>query len=1033
MNGRYVRLLGAPRVESDNRDLPRFRSQRTVALLGYLATEQRAIARDHLSALFWPDEPATTARANLRRELHNLSRILPDCWETDHQSVQFIPSNDTDIDLLNFLDLEEVGKWAEAAELVQGEFLEGVYLDDNLEFESWLLGQRERWRQQAETVLIQLIEQHSQQAHYHEALRYASRLLRLTPWNEAVHRQVMLMLAWTGQRAAALKQFEDCRRILAEELTVTPAEETLTLYTHIRETDFDGAFRRQLAAHYPHLTHPNNLPQPTSSFIGRSAEVRAVRAELGRPDVRLLTLTGPGGAGKTRLALQVAAAELSDFADGVFFVALAPINDAELVGATIAETLTLSRTASRPILDLLREYLQAKQILLVLDNFEHVLAAAPIVTELLTAARQLKIMVTSRSLLHLTGEWLYPVPPLALPEPSHPLSPDQVTDYEAVQLFGERAKAVKSNFAITTNNAEAVADICVKLDGLPLAIELTAARIRLLPPSEILTRLSNRLQFVTGGAQDLPSRQQTLRDTIQWSYDLLTQPEQILFQQVAVFAGGFTLDAVEAVSGAVDGLTVMDDLTSLIDKNLIRQNELRGESRFALLETIREFALEQLTASQDLAEIQRRHAQYFLNLAELGDLKIYTAEQVPWLNRLTVELDNLRTALAWSIENCLEIALRLVGALGQFWTVHNHHIEGRDWLDKALKKKEFGAIELRSSRAKALWAGGLLAHFQGDHLTAGSFLTESVDIWQELEDSQGLTMALCYLGVTRLYQAKTAEGMSLLNKSINLSRRNMHTKSLVLALFWHGWGSYRLQDYASALSQLEMCIKLAEDSGEVGPMAAAISVLGRMAFQQSRFQAASVYFEQSLFVFQEHRQYQGIAIVRELQGELAYVQCDYETAQMACEMSLEMSRTSGNSLGVAKRLLLLGQITLHLNVMGQASDYFKESIGLFLKLNQYRGLAHCLVGLAGVTVATNQPVKAARLYGAAEALLERAENRSEVGFGDEFAPVKAMARAAYERNVATLRQALGHDAFSAAWNNGRNLSLEEVLTYVMEK
>jgi predicted ATPase/class 3 adenylate cyclase len=430
---------------------------------------------------------------------------------------------------------------------------------------------------------------------------------------------------------------------------------------------------------------PNNLPIQPTPFVGWEQELAAVRDLLGREEVHLLTLTGPGGAGKTRLGLQVAA-ELSDyFAAGVFFVNLAPISDPALVVATIAETLDIREGPGQPLLERLKEQLQQKQMLLLLDNFEQVVSAASQVTDVLAACPKLKVVVTSREVLHLRAEHELAVPPLALPDPKHLPDLAILSHYAAVALFLQRAQAVKPDFQVTNANARAIVEICARLDGLPLAIELAAARMKLLSPQALLARLSQRLAVLTGGARDVPARQQTLRDTIAWSYDLLTTEEQRLFRRLSVFVGGCTLEAAETLCGALDdgygAIPVLDGVGSLIDKSLLQHTEREAaegeESRLVMLETIREYGLEALAASGEMEATRQAHAVYYFTLAEKAELEFWGPQQAERLDRLEREHDNLRTALNCLLERgeateSIEMALRLGGALWHFWRVRNH-------------------------------------------------------------------------------------------------------------------------------------------------------------------------------------------------------------------------------------------------------------------------------------------------------------------------------------------------------------------------
>jgi predicted ATPase/DNA-binding CsgD family transcriptional regulator len=437
----------------------------------------------------------------------------------------------------------------------------------------------------------------------------------------------------------------------------------------------------------PDLT--NHLPIQPTPFIGREKEVAAVLQELLREDVRLVTLTGPGGVGKTRMALHVAEQLRAHFADGVWFVSLAPISDPDLVIPTIAQTLCLWEAGEQSPLEQLQVFLGEKQVLLLLDNFEQVVSAATHIANLLSSCPHLKVLVTSREVLHVRAEHEFPVPMLSLPDPK--CLPDLValSQYEAVTLFIQRAQAVRPEFQVTDANAEAVAEICVRLDGLPLAIELAAVRIKLLPPQALLTRLGQRLQLLTSNARDVPTRQQALRNTIQWSYDLLDAQEQRLFCLLSVFVGGCTLEAVEAVSAAVGDTTlpVLDGVASLIDKNLLQQTAPKGEEvRLLMLETIREYGWEALGKRQEREATQNAHAAYYLALAEEAERAFGGPQHLLWLERLGREYDNLRAALHWlrlqgsRVEGggeAAEQALRLETALSWFWTIRGYQNDGR--------------------------------------------------------------------------------------------------------------------------------------------------------------------------------------------------------------------------------------------------------------------------------------------------------------------------------------------------------------------
>ncbi|MDF2758301.1 MAG: adenylate/guanylate cyclase protein [Thermomicrobiales bacterium] len=504
-------------------------------------------------------------------------------------------------------------------------------------------------------------------------------------------------------------------------------------------------------------TRSNNLPLQPAPFLGREEEVARVVDFLRRDDVRLLTITGPGGVGKTRLALQVAADLLDRFPDGVWFVDLSLLNDATLVPSAIAGVLGV-REAGHELTDRLGGALSGKRLLLVLDNFERVIDAAQIVSDLLARARDLKVLVTSRTPLHIYGEREYALPPLSVPDPAQLPSIERLSQYEAVRLFVERAQAVRPDFRVTSANAAAVAEICHRLDGLPLAIELAAAYVRLLSPQALLLRLEKRLPLLTRGARDIPARQQTMRDAIAWSHDLLTQEEQIHFRRLAVFAGGCTLEVAEAVVNQEDTRDVFAGIAALVDTSLLRQEEgAGGEPRFSMLETVREFGLERLAASGEEPATRDRHAGFFLDLLGQRDLEDFDQA---WLDGIKSEYANLRAALGWSRESGKrDTLIRLAGALLWFWYYRGYFNEGQRWLSQALETP--AAADAPRPRAWALTAGGLLANVLGETDRAAELLTESFSWWEQSGDTYGYMMARSLLGGVRVNQGRYDEAAAL--------------------------------------------------------------------------------------------------------------------------------------------------------------------------------------------------------------------------------------------------------------------------------
>ncbi|HEV2122244.1 MAG TPA: tetratricopeptide repeat protein [Chloroflexota bacterium] len=746
-----------------------------------------------------------------------------------------------------------------------------------------------------------------------------------------------------------------------------------------------------LPADFPPLRtlrdRPNNLLAQNTPFIGRQREVDQIRHEmLRRQDVRLLTLIGPCGTGKTRLALQVALDSLDDFPDGVFFVALGRVANPDLVASTVAQTLGVRERGDRTLKESLVAHLTGRRLLLVLDNFEHIAEAAPLVSDLLATCPSLKVLATSRAALRVYGEHEFLVPTMKLPgeEILGALSAsitgeeaqrfvDQLLQFEAIRLFVERAQSISPTFSFSASNAGAIAEICVRLDGLPLAIELAAARTRLLSPQAILDRLENRLPLLVGGARDLPARQQTLRGAVSWSYDLLTPAERALFRRLAVFTGGCTLEAAEEVlggdrrswsskdaskdeTGASDEESqdagVMEGLEALVAQSLLRQEYGRTDSangkdeapRFVMLQTIRDFALEQLRLAGECDRAGRRHADYFLALAERASPELRGPRQAWWLSHLHAERHNLRAALRWFVEQGeADCGLRLGASLWLFWHLHGYLSEGREWLTSLLALPS--AETSTAVRARALTGFGVLTAYQGEYATARRFLEESV----------------------ALSRSFLPGGNS--------------TRDLASALAWLGHVVQR-DEPDMAHSLLDESLALARELNDRALIARVLNNLGEVARRAGHYDRAAA-----------------------LYGE-----------------ALTQARALGHQSRIGSVLHNLGHVARHRGDLTRAVQYFEEGLGIVRALGFHAGVAHCLAGLAAVAADLGEAERAARLFGVADALLESICSTLVPADQDE-----------YDRSVAATRAQLDDVTFITAWSAARRMPLERAIAYALHE
>ena len=731
-------------------------------------------------------------------------------------------------------------------------------------------------------------------------------------------------------------------------------------------TDFP-ALRTVASPHIP----PHNLPARLTALVGRERELETIREMVLQRETRLLTLTGTGGAGKTRLALEAAVALLAAFRDGVFFVDLSSVAHPHLVASAVAHVLGLQETGADPVLEIVKRFLKSRQVLLVLDNFEHVLPGAADVADLIESCPSLKVLATSREPLHLQLERDVPVHPLAVPDLRRPQAAAALGEWPSLALFVLRARAAQPDFMLNEGNARSVAEICVRLDGLPLAIELVAARMKVLTPAAILARLDRQLTLLRSGVSDFPGRHRTLEATIDWSYELLTTGEQALFRRLAAFAGGWTLEAAEAVV-EVNEMDVLEGIDALLDKSLLwRGTQPDAESRFGMLETVRAFARQQLEASGERETTCRRHAAHFLSVAERLDSELLGPRQTPSLDVLERELDNIRAALEWSHDADRVTGLRLASALWLFWFLRGRLSEGRGRIEGFLAT----AAASRSARAKALFAGGFLAQSQGDYDAALAMHEESVAIYRELGDRPGIGLALFGLGRVAHEQGKAAAARELLEQSLTIARE--------------------LKD--------ETAIGLR------------VTSLAHAALAASDLVRARALFDEGLTRWRRLGGRQGVAYALSGLGDVLRAEGDAAAARPLYEEALAIQRGLGDRANMPISLRRLGFVTLEQGDLPAACAYLEEALVLSEELGSRSGLANSLEAVAALAAQT-RPSVAIRLAGAAAALRDAKGAAAPASWRTEIA-----------QRLAPALRAVSRGARLAGWAEGQSMTTENAV------
>jgi len=905
------------------------------SLWGYLLVHRdRPTPRNLLAYTFWPDEPEPEARLNLRRHLHRLQQLLPSAPDerpwllTDRSQLQWNPAAETWLDVAAFERLaHEPQHLEEAVGLYGGDLLEGLYDD-------WVFPERERLRDLCLQALHGVVEQVEHSGDHRRAIAYAQRMLRFDPLREETYRALMRLHARSGDRAGVVRHFNACVTVLRRELAVEPSPATHRAYEEALAENASAP----VVAPQPTALARHNLPTPLTSFVGREQELAEVRRLLARS--RLLTLTGIGGVGKTRLALAAAEASVDSFRDGVWWIDLSRLVDPSGLAQTVASTMGLREQSNRPIAEALAEALRPKEALLVLDNCEHLVAAcADLAALLLARAPDVRVLTTSTEPFGVPGEVVWQVPPLPLPPPG---AEGELEGAASIRLFVDRATAALPTFRLTPANRSAVAHLCRALDGIPLALELAAARMKLLSVEQLVERLDDRFRLLTGGSRAGLPRHRTMEAVLDWSYGLLDEPEGALLRRLSLFVGGFTLESAEVVCAVppVESQDLLQLVSELVDKSLVTVSRADpAQVRYGMLETVAHYARVRLIESGEAEAMRRRFTDFCVRLGEqAGERLLRGPDQERWFWIISQEYDNLRSAIAHA-EGVGEAAraARLAGRLWPYWWTHGLVAEGRQILGRLLPRRSDLEPELR---AIVLHAAGRLMLLQGEYDAARDALEECLEVYRHLEDPAAIAGALSSLGVVAGYQ----------------------------------------QDYPRADRLWSEALHIYEQIGDRWGVGRALSNL----------------------------------------GDLAVYRADHAGAVEHLHRSVALFRELHSTLGESIALINLGRAVFLLGKPDQAAAYFRESLRLKVELADKEGVAWNLEGLAGVAGAKGRGERAARLFGAADAL------RRAIGI-----PIAAPDRDFYQRNIEQAEALQAPETWQACWSEGASFDTERAIAYAL--
>ena len=1062
-----ISALGGLTIQHNERIITTFVSHKVDALLLYLACENRAHQRESLIDFLWDDVSQERAMANLRKVISSLQQELGPFITVTRKTVSINPDSHWWLDVA---EMESVINEAErqassygglsgstaaslekALALYKGDFLAGFHVRSCRGFEGWMLLQQERLRGRVTTAFQRLIDYSLEHSAYSAGIAHGSQLVKIDPLDESAHRKLMLLFVRAGRRSAALAQYETCCRILQEQLDIDPDEETVALYQELQEGKSVNVSESAVSTSPAH-----NLLAELTPFVDRPSELAQLAKCLDNPTCRLLTLVGLGGIGKTRLALQAGAERLDHFINGVFFIPLASISSPDFLPSTVATILKISLQSEKKPLEQLLEYLQNKQMLLIMDNFEHLLDGTLIVAEMLARGRNIKIIATSREPLNIAGEWILNIDGLRYPESDRVEDPEY---YNAIQLFVQTASRLQPDFSFAENNV-AVIRICQLVEGMPLGIELAAAWVRRMSCAEISANLEGSLDVLVTPLRNIPERHRTMRLAFEHSWNLLPSLEREALLKLSVFRGGFDLEAAQEVAGASQLL-----LMALAEKSLVRRV---GSDRYDMHELLRRYTGEKLLQSGLAHPTRNDHLTYYLNLAERAKSTLSGPEQAQWLDRVRVETDNFWESLTWVLDSeNLDVSLQLGALLALFWLRQGPVGDGLGWLERILAK----TTHIQSvTRAQALHRAAYLAWMQGDYPKAESYSRESLAICETLDDKLNIAWALSMLGMLAWTRGENGEAQVFYRQCLAVRRemdltlevpgtiQNVASTLLNLGNALHYGG-----EYAEALKAFEESLTLYRKLGNLTGIADGLLNLGDLANAMGDFPRAQTLTEESLALYARlGSKERGVSLARRNLGETALGQGDYRRAHQLFDEYLLIRQEAGAIQPIAGSLMDLGYTALGEGDLDQAKTFAEESKRLLDSIGDRRKQARCLNLLGNVCLKRGNFEAARQWFAESLAVGNKQGNKREIlialngvaqlacvaaRFSEAvtlFACIDARCRevgirfpfwdrADYERGLSVARSALAPVLFDAAWIEGQGLTLEQAIRFANSK